>query len=70
MIGCGLIAMKATLALVEAGNSRLVAVMSHSIEKARNLAEKYGASRYYNDRNLILQEKDVDAVFIDGSEVK
>ncbi len=70
MIRCGSIARKATLAIVEAGNLRLVAVMSHSIDKARSLAENYGASRYYNDRNLIPQEKDVNAVFIDGSEVK
>jgi len=70
MIGRGSIAMKATLAVVEAGNSRLVAVMSHSIDKARSLAEKYGASRYYDDRDLIFRNKDVDAVFIDGREVK
>ncbi|RLG95981.1 hypothetical protein DRO37_00755 [Candidatus Bathyarchaeota archaeon] len=70
MIGCGSIVSKKTLAIVEAGNSRLVAVMSHSIDKDRSLAEKYGAPRYYYDRDLLLRNEDVDVVFIDGREVK
>jgi len=70
MIGCGSIARKATLAIVEAGNSRLVAVMGHSTNKARSLTGKFGAPRHYNNRDLLLRNEDVDVVFIDGREVK
>ena len=69
MIGCGSIARKVTLTIVEAGNMRLAAVISRSIDEARSPTEKYCAPRHY-DRDIILRNEDVDAVFIDGREVK
>jgi len=69
MIECGSIARKVTLTIVEAGNMRLAAVISRNIYEARSPTEKYGAPRHY-DRDILLRNEDVDAVFIDGREVK
>ena len=64
VVGCGSIASKVIPAIIEAENSRLIAVMSRSMDKARRFAEKYGASRYYDDLSLLLRDGDVDAVYI------
>jgi len=69
MIECGSIARKVTLTIVEAGNMRLAAVISRSTYEARSPTKKYGAPRHY-DRDILLRNEDVDAVFIDGREVK
>ena len=65
LIGCGSIARRRILpAIREAGNSRLIAVMSRSIEKARRLASEYGAERYYDKVDDLLGDDEIDAIYI------
>ena len=45
-------------------NSKVVAVMSRRLEKARNYAERHGIARYYNDPQELINDKEVQAVYI------
>jgi len=45
-------------------NGELVAVSGTSIEKAKNFAHQYGIDKYYGDLESLLEDKDIDAVYI------
>ena len=45
-------------------HSKVVAVMSRRLEKARNYAERHGIARYYNDPQELINDPEVQAVYI------
>ncbi|MBR1713294.1 MAG: Gfo/Idh/MocA family oxidoreductase [Alloprevotella sp.] len=64
-IGCGeATEKKSGPAFAEVAGSRVVAVMSRSAEKARNYAERHGVPRWYSDPMELIEEMDVNAVYI------
>lgn len=64
-IGCGEVTEKKSgPAFNEVEDSVVVAVMSRSIEKARNYAERHGIPRYYDDVQALIYDSDVQAVYI------
>ena len=64
-IGCGEVTEKKSgPAFNEVADSRVVAVMSRNIEKARNYAERHGIPRYYDDVQALIYDKEVQAVYI------
>lgn len=64
-VGCGEVTEKKSgpaFSLVE--NSKVVAVMSRSIEKARSYAQRHQIPRYYSDAQELLDDSEVNAVYI------
>ena len=64
-IGCGEVTEKKSgpaFALVP--HSRVVAVMSRSHEKAESYAARHGIERWYTDAQQLINDKDVNAVYI------
>jgi predicted dehydrogenase len=64
-IGCGEVTEKKSgpaFSLVE--NSMVVAVMSRSEEKARSYAQRHGIKRWYTDPQALLDDPEVNAVYI------
>lgn len=64
-IGCGEVTEKKSgpaFNLVE--GSDIVAVMSRRAEKARSYAERHGVPRWYTDPQQLVNDKDVNAVYI------
>lgn len=64
-IGCGEVTEKKSgpaFSLVE--NSTVVAVMSRSEEKARSYAQRHGIKRWYTDPQALLDDPEVNAVYI------
>lgn len=45
-------------------NGKLVAVSGTSLEKAKNFAQQYGIDKYYGDLESLLEDEDIDAVYI------
>ncbi len=65
MIGCGAVAeIKSGPAFRKARNSRLVAVMCRSAEKARNYARRHNVPRWYTDADALIRDPEVDAVYV------
>lgn len=64
VIGPGKIAHKFVNDLLLLPNAKLYAVASRSEENARNFARQYGAEKFYGDHRQLLQDKEVDAVYI------
>ena len=65
IIGCGGIADRRTIpGLLLSDNSECVAVMDKNAEVAIKVGEKYGVSRVYTDVNELLEQSDIDAVYI------
>lgn len=65
IIGCGSVAEhKGGPALYNVPRSRLVAVMSRSLEKARSFAGRHGAARYLASVEDLLSDPEVDAVYV------
>lgn len=64
-IGCGEVTeRKSGPAFNQVEGSRVVAVMSRNIEKARSYAERHGIPRAYNDAQRLIDDPDVNAVYI------
>lgn len=64
-IGCGEVTEKKSgpaFNLVE--GSRVVAVMSRNGERARSYAERHGVARWYDDAQSLVNDPDVNAVYI------
>lgn len=64
-IGCGEVTEKKSgpaFSLIE--GSSIVAVMSRSSEKARSYAQRHGIKRWYTDPQALLDDPDVNAVYI------
>lgn len=65
IIGAGGFADRRILPILkEARGCQLEAVMVRDKERARKLAEKYGARRYYDSAEELLQDREIDAVYI------
>jgi len=65
IIGCGSVAEnKGGPALYQAENSELVAVMRRDVNKARDFAERHGAKRYYVDVKELIEDEEVNAVYV------
>lgn len=58
------IANKVTKAIFQTGDSKVVAVSSRSIQKAKEFAEKNNIPKYYGSYEEILKDKEVQAVYI------
>lgn len=64
-IGCGEVTEKKSgPAFNEIEDSRVVAVMSRSLDKARSYAERHGIPRYYDDVQSLIYDSEVEAVYI------
>jgi predicted dehydrogenase len=64
-IGCGEVTEKKSgpaFSLIE--GSKVVAVMSRSEEKARSYARRHGIKNWYTDPQALLEDPDVNAVYI------
>ena len=65
IIGSGDVAeYKGGPALYNVDGSKLIAVMSRREEKAKSFAERHGAERYYTSVEALLDDEDVNAVYI------
>lgn len=65
VIGAGGIADRRTIpGMMKANNAELVAVMEIDMQQAERLKEKYGAKRAYDREAALLQDAEVDAVYI------
>lgn len=64
-IGCGEVTEKKSgPAFSSIPGSRIVAVMSRNLSRAEDYARRHGIPRYYNDAQKLLDNPDVDAVYI------
>jgi 1,5-anhydro-D-fructose reductase (1,5-anhydro-D-mannitol-forming) len=65
MIGCGDVTeVKSGPALQQASGSSLVAVMRRDVEKAHDYARRHGVSRVHTTAEALIDDPDVDAVYI------
>ena len=65
IIGCGDVTeVKSGPALQQAANSALVAVMRRNGDLARDYARRHGVPRWYDDAGALIEDPDVDAVYI------
>ncbi|MFG0331839.1 MAG: Gfo/Idh/MocA family protein [Maioricimonas sp. JB049] len=65
MIGCGDVAeIKSGPGFQQAQGSRLVAVMRRSADRARDYASRHGVPRWYDDATSLIQDPEVDAIYI------
>lgn len=65
VLGAGDVAQRRTMpAIKKAKNAELFSVFSRTEEKAKRVAEEYGAERYYTDIDELLSDDDIDAVYI------
>lgn len=64
-VGCGEVTeRKSGPAFGEVPGSRVVAVMSRNADKARSYAERHGISRWYADAQELIDDRQVNAVYI------
>jgi len=65
ILGPGFVATRAVLpALLRIPQARLLAVASRDSERARAVASQFGIERAYSDYQALLDDRDVDAVYI------
>lgn len=65
IIGCGNVTeVKSGPALQNAKNSALVAVMRRTGALARDYAQRHGVPKWYDDADALIQDDEVDAVYI------
>lgn len=65
MIGCGAVTeVKSGPAFQKARNSTLVAVMRRNAQLARDYASRHGVPKWYGDVQKLIEDPDVDAVYI------
>ena len=64
-VGCGEVCeLKSGPAFAEVENSSVVAVMSRTEQKARRYAERYGIPKWYTDAQELIDDPDVNAVYV------
>ena len=64
-VGCGEVTEKKSgPAFGKVEGSRVVAVMSRNRERAQSYAERHGISRYYTDAQALIDDPEVNAVYI------
>jgi len=65
ILGPGFIATRALIpAIQEASGSHMLAVASSNSERAREVAFRFGIERFYSDYQTLVNDPDVDAVYI------
>lgn len=65
MIGCGDVTeVKSGPAFNKVDNSSLVAVMRRDAEKAKDYAQRHGVAKWYSDANELINDKEVNAIYI------
>ena len=65
MIGCGDVTeVKSGPAFNKVNNSSLVAVMRRDGAKAKDYAERHGVPKWYNDANELINDEEVNAIYI------
>ena len=65
IVGPGFISTRAMIpAIQSASNSRVLAVASSNAERARDVSLQFGIERSYTDYQLLLNDPDIDAVYI------
>ncbi len=65
IIGCGDVTeVKSGPAFRKVANSALVAVMRRDGERARDYARRHGVARWYDDADALIQDPEVDAVYV------
>ncbi len=65
IIGCGDVTEKKSgPGLYKANRSRLVAVMRRNVAAARDYAERHGVPRWYDDAQALIEDKEVDVVYV------
>ena len=64
IIGCGHIAPKFIEGINVLQNTKVVAVASKSIDKARDLAKRYDIEFFYDDYELLISNPEVDVIYI------
>ena len=64
-VGCGEVCeLKSGPAFAEVAESTVVAVMSRTAHKARSYAERHGVPRWYTDAQELINDPDVNAVYV------
>jgi predicted dehydrogenase len=65
IIGCGDVTeVKSGPAFNKVPNSKLVAVMRRSAEKAKDYAQRHGVEKWYSDADELINDPDVNAIYI------
>jgi|SRR5690554_3510981 len=65
ILGCADIAKTALIpAILKEKNSKLYAVASRKIEKARDFADRFGVEKYYDSYQKLLENDEIDAVYL------
>jgi 1,5-anhydro-D-fructose reductase (1,5-anhydro-D-mannitol-forming) len=65
IIGCGDVTEKKSgPGFQKARSSRLVAVMRRNAERAQDYAKRHGVPRWYDDAQALIQDPEVDAVYV------
>lgn len=65
IIGCGDVTeLKSGPAFYKVSNSTIVAVMRRDAIKAKDYAFRYGVSRWYTDASLLIDNSEVNAIYI------
>lgn len=65
ILGCGDVCeIKSGPAFNKVHHSKLIAVMRRDGEKARDFARRHGVPKYYDDANLLINDPEVNAVYI------
>src|SRR5258705_6697096 len=65
IIGCGNVCeVKSGPAFNKVANSKLIAVMRRNPEKAKDFAQRHGVSQYYTDAVELINDKEVNAIYI------
>ncbi len=65
IIGPGFVATRAIIpAILRVPQARLLAIASRSSERAQTVAQQFGIERVYSDYQALLDDRDIDAVYI------
>ena len=65
IIGCGNVTeVKSGPAYQQVEGFQITAVMRRNLEKARDYAHRHGVPKYYNDAEKLIEDSEVDAVYI------
>ena len=65
IIGCGDVCeVKSGPAFNKVPNSKLVAVMRRSLDKAKDFAQRHAVSKYYGDATELINDPEVNAIYI------
>ena len=65
IIGCGDVCeVKSGPAFNKVANSKLVAVMRRNIDKAKDFAQRHGVPKYYGDAAELVNDEEVNAIYI------